>query len=73
MGDHVESLREVNRHGHRSVWWPGLIKARGHSVCEGKECCCSVVICSKAVLCWGKREGVEFWEEESLEDFDRWT
>ena len=42
-------------------------------MCEGKECCCSVVICSKAVLCWGDREGVEFREEKSLEDFNGGT
>ena len=38
-------------------------------MCEGKECCCSVVSSAKAVLCGGDREGVEFGEEESFEDF----
>ena len=31
------------------------------------------MIDSKAVLCWGEREGVEFGEEESLEDLNRGT
>ena len=37
VGDHVERLGEVYRHGHRSVWWPVLVEAQGHFVCEGEE------------------------------------
>ena len=50
MRDHVEGLGEVYRHGHRSVWWPGLIKAQGHFVCEGKEGGGGGVVVAETVL-----------------------
>ena len=35
--DRVERFAEVNRHGHCSIGWPGLVEAQGHLVSEGKE------------------------------------
>ena len=67
--DRVESFRKINRHGHCSVWWPGLVEARGHFVCEGEECCGGVVSCSETVLCGGEGEGIEFWKEEPFQNF----
>ena len=70
MVDHVEGFGKVNRHGQCTVWWSGLVKARGHSVCKGKECCCCVVSCSEAVLGVGNREGIKLGEEQTFKDFN---
>ena len=67
--DRVKRFRKIDRHGHCSVWWPGLVEARGHFVCEGKECCGSVVSCSETVLCGGQWEGVKFWKQEAFQHF----
>ena len=52
VGDHVERLGKVYRHGHRSVWWQLLVKAQGHFVCEGEEGGGGAVFGTEAVLCW---------------------
>ena len=60
MGDRVESFRKINRHGHRSVWWPGLIEAQGHFMYKGEEGCGGGVIGAEAMLGGCKWEGIEF-------------
>ena len=71
MVDHVESFREINRHGQCAVRWQGLVETRCHRVCEGKESCSSVVSLSEAVLCGGDGEGIcEFREEKAFEHFN---
>ena len=37
MVDHVESLREVKRHGQRAVQRTWLVETLGYSMCEGEE------------------------------------
>ena len=58
MGDRVEGFGKVYCHGHRSVWWPGLIETQGHFVYEGEEGSGGGVLGSESMLGFGKGKGV---------------
>ena len=63
MVDRVECLGKVKGHGHCAVWWQGLIKALSHLLCEGEKGSGGGAVGTEAMLCVGKRKGVEFWKE----------
>ena len=50
MGDRVKGFGKVYCHGHRSVWWPGLIKTQGHFVYEREEGSGGGVLGSESML-----------------------
>ena len=66
MVDRVESLRQVNRHGHGAEGWSWLVEAADHLVDKGEECSGSGSGGTETMLCGSQVEGIELRKKESL-------
>ena len=50
MVDHVEKLREVNRHDQRVVWGTEFVETTSYSMCEREEGRNDEVVQTEAIL-----------------------